>query len=145
MDSGSNISASVWILQENVNKGQYQNPKAVVSSSAAGASDATQVQPKLQHSAADGAPRQHQHVAGASAATLMQLRLQRSATDSAPGQHQCVPDQARPFDDITAGAKATSMKIEELSNCLVNESSVAQLKRIKNCTDTPKRQNRDVA
>ena len=107
------------------------------------------MQPKLQHSAADGAPRQHQHVAGASAATLaatlMQLRLQRSATDSAPGQHQCVPDQARPFDDITAGAKATSMKIEELSNCLVNESSVAQLKRIKNCTDTPKRQNRNVA
>nr|POE95336.1 hypothetical protein CFP56_05694 [Quercus suber] len=75
----------------------------------------------------------------------MQLKLQLCAADSAPGQHQCVPDQARHFGDDTAGAKATSMKIEELSDCLVTESSVAQLKRIKNCTDTPKRQNRDVA
>ena len=104
----------------------YQSPKAVVSSYAAGASDATQGQPKLQYSAADGA-------------------VVSSSADGAPRQHQCVLDQARPFDDITAGAKATSMKIEELSNCLVNESSVAQLKKIKNCTDTPKRQNRDVA
>ena len=75
----------------------------------------------------------------------MQLRLQLSAADSARGQHQCVPDQARHFGDVTAGAKATSMKIEELSDCLVTESSVAQLKRIKNYTNTPKRQNRDVA
>jgi len=124
---------------------RYRSPKVVVPSSAAGASAATLVQPRLQHSAADSAPRQHKHVAGASAATLMQLRLQHSAADSAPGQHQCVPDQARHFDDVTAGAKATSMKIEELSDCLVTESSVAQLKRIKNCTDTPKRQSRDVA
>ena len=100
---------------------------------------------QLPHSATDSAPRQHQHVAGASATTLMQLRLQHSTANSAPGQHQCVPDQARHFDDVTAGAKATSMKIEELSDCSVTESSVAQLKRIKNCTDTPKRQNRGVA
>ena len=96
------------------------------------------MQPRLQHSAADSAPRQHQHVAGASVATLMQLRLQHSAADSSPGQHQCVPGQARRFDDVTASAKATRMKIEELSDCLVTESSVAQLKRIKNCTATPK-------
>ena len=37
------------------------------------------------------------------------------------------------------------MKIEELNDCLVTESSIAQLKKIKNCTDTPKRHNRDVA
>nr|POF05302.1 hypothetical protein CFP56_35965 [Quercus suber] len=97
--------------------GGYQSPKVVVPSSvpssAAGASAATLVQPRLQHSAADSAPRQHQHVASASAATLMQLRLQHSAADSAPGQHQCVSDQARHFDDVTADAKATSIKIEE--------------------------------
>nr|POF22430.1 ribosome biogenesis protein wdr12 like [Quercus suber] len=88
--------------------------------------------------AADSAPRQHQHVATASATTLMQLKLQLSAADSAPGQHQCVPNQARHFDDVIAGTKATSMKIEELSDCLATESSFAQLKRIKNCTDTVK-------
>nr|POF14624.1 hypothetical protein CFP56_26726 [Quercus suber] len=115
------------------------NPESnVIYAWKTGASAATLVQLRLQHSAADSAPRQHQHVAGASAATLMQLRLQHSAADSAPGQRQCVPDQARHFDDVRAGAKATSMKIEELSDCLVTESSVAQLKRIKNCTDTPK-------
>ena len=102
------------------------------------------MQPKLQYNAADGAV-VSSSAAGASDATQVQPKLQHNAADSAPGQHQCVPDQARPFDDITASAKATSMKIEELSNCLVNESSVAQLKKIKNCTDTPKRQNRDVA
>ena len=80
---------------------RYQSPKVVVPSSAAGASAATLVQPRLQHSAADSAPRQHQHVAGALAATLMQLRLQHGAADSAPGQHQCVPDQARHFDSIS--------------------------------------------
>nr|POF10570.1 hypothetical protein CFP56_45955 [Quercus suber] len=84
-------------------EGEYQSPKVVVPSSvpssAAGASAAT--------------PRLHQHVASASAATLMQLRLQHNAADSAPGQHQCMSDQARHFDDVTADAKATSIKIEE--------------------------------
>ena len=95
-------------------EGEYQSPKVVVPSSVPSST------------------------AGALAATLVQPRLQHSAADSAPGQHQCVPDQARRFDDVTASAKATSMKIEELSDCLVTESSVAQLKRIKNCTATPK-------
>lgn len=121
------VKAILWAVQlakaRNLEKNYrkrfpcYQSPKvevpSSVPSSAAGASAATLVQPRLQHSAADSAPRQHQHVASASAATLMQLRLQHSAADSAPGQHQCVSDQARHFDDVTADAKATSIKIEE--------------------------------
>nr|POE97853.1 hypothetical protein CFP56_35421 [Quercus suber] len=62
---------------------------------------------------------------GASATTLVQLRLQHSATDSALGQHQHVSGQAKHSDDVTACARATNMKIEELNDCLVTESSIA--------------------
>ena len=78
---------------------------------------------------------------GASAATLMQLRLQHSAADTAPVQHLHALELARHSDDVTASTRATNMKIEELNDCLVTESNIALLKKIKNCTDTPKQKN----
>ena len=71
----------------------------------------------------------------------MQLRLQHSAADTAPVQHLHALELARHSDDVTASTRATNMKIEELNDCLVTESNIALLKKIKNCTDTPKQKN----
>ena len=81
----------------------------------------------------------------ASGATLMQPKLHHNAVDNAAAEHQCASDQARVFDDVAASAKATNVKIEELTDCLTSEYDVAKLKRIKSCIDMSKLQNRDVA
>ena len=65
--------------------------------------------------------------------------------DNAATEHRCASDQARVFDDVATSAKATNVKIEELTDCLTSESDVAKLKRIKSCIDMSKLQNRDVA
>ena len=82
---------------------------------------------------------------GASAATPVQLRLQHSAADSAPGQHKHASEQAKQSDDTTASAIVTNMKIEELNDCQRTESCITKLKKIKNSTNASKRQNRGVA
>lgn len=83
--------------------------------------------------------------AGALAATPVQPRLQRSAADSAPKQHKHASEQARLPDDTTASARVTNMKIGGLNDCQRTESCVTQLKKIKDSTNVSKRQSRGVA
>ncbi|KAL4595795.1 hypothetical protein ACB092_12G117200 [Castanea dentata] len=83
----------------------------------------------------------HNVAIGASAAAIVQLKMQHNAAGNAAGQHQCASDQAEHSDNITANVKTIDVKIEELDDCLVTESSGPQLKKVKKCTDTSKRQN----
>ena len=75
----------------------------------------------------------------------MQLRLQHSAADSAPRKHKHASKQAKQSDDTTRSARVTNMKIEELNDCQRTKSCITQLKKIKNSANASKRQNGGVA